>query len=45
MVLGVPIFEHILIRLLYAQSLGHLKMINFTFRTNEIFIILGCPNT
>ena len=43
--LGVPIFEHILIRLLCAQILGHLKIINFTFRTNENFIILECPNT
>ena len=43
--LGVPIFEHILIRLLCAQILGHLKIINFTFKTNENFIIFGCPNT
>ena len=45
MVLGVPIFEHIIIRLFCAQILGHLRIINFTFRTNENFIIFGCPNT
>ena len=45
MVLGVPIFEHIICRLLFAQILGHLKIINFTFRTCENFIIFGCPNT
>ena len=43
MVLGVPIFVHII--MLYAQILGYLKIINFTFRTNGNFIILGCPNT
>ena len=42
MVLGVPIFEHIIIRLLCAKILGHLKIINFTFRKNENFIIFGC---
>ena len=40
MVLSVPIFELIGIRLKCAQILGHLKVINFTFRTNENFIIL-----
>ena len=45
MVLGVPVFEHIVIRLYCAQILGHLKIINFTIRTNENFIIFGFPNT
>ena len=45
MVLCVPIFEHIIIRLLCAQILGHLKIINFTFRTSENFNFFGCPNT
>ena len=45
MVLGVQIFEHIVIRLLCAWILGHLKIINFTVWTNENFIIFGCPNT
>ena len=44
-VLGVPIFEHLIIRLLCAQILGHLQIINFTFRTIFNFIIFGCPNT
>ena len=35
MVLGVPIFENIVIRLYCAQILRHIKTINFTFRTNE----------
>ena len=43
MVLGVPIFEHIISSLQYAQLLGYLKIINFTFRTNGNFIILGVP--
>ena len=43
MVLGVPIFEHILIRLLCAQILGHQKIINFTFRTNEFLLFWGVP--
>ena len=45
MVLGVPIFEHIIIRLLCYQILGHLKIINFTFGTNGKFTIFRCPNT
>ena len=45
MVLGVSIFEYIIIRLICAQILGHLKIINFTFTTNENFIIFRCPNT
>ena len=43
MVLGVPIFQHIIIRLLCAQILGDLKIINFISRTNEKFILLGVP--
>ena len=43
--LGVPIFEHIIIRLVFAQIFGHLKIINFPFGTNGKFIILRCPNT
>ena len=39
----VPVFEYIIIRVLCAQILGHLKIINFTFRTNENFIFLGVP--
>ena len=31
-------FKHIIIRLLCAQILGHLKIINFTFGTNGKFI-------
>ena len=42
--LGVPIFEHIIIRLSFAQILGHLKIINFPFGTNGKFIIFTCPN-
>ena len=45
MVLGVRLFEHMMIRLFCAQILGYLKIINFTFRTNDNFIIFGCPNT
>ena len=42
--LGVPIFEQIIIRLYFAQILGHLKIINFTFGKNEKFIAFRCPN-
>ena len=45
LILGVPIFEHFIIRLLCAQILGHLKIINFTFGTNGKFIAFRCPNT
>ena len=40
--LGVPIFEQIIIRLYFAQILGHLKIINFTFGKNEKFIVFRC---
>ena len=43
MVLGVPIFEHIIVMLLCAQILGHLKIINFQFVPNGKFITLGIP--
>ena len=43
--LGVPILEHIMIRLYFALILGHLKIINFPFGTNGKFIIFRCPNT
>ena len=43
MVLGVPIFEHIIIRLKCTQILGHIKIMNFPFGTNGKFIILGVP--
>ena len=42
---GVPIFKHIIIRLKYAHTLGHLKLINFPFGTNGKFIIFRRPNT
>ena len=45
MVLDVPIFKPIIIRLLFAQMFGHLKIINFPFETNGKLIILGDPNT
>ena len=44
-ILGVPIFEHIIIRLLCAQILEHLIIINFTFGTNGKFIAFRCPST
>ena len=44
-IVGVPIFEHIMIKLQFAQILGHLKIINFPFGTNGKFIIFRCPNT
>ena len=43
--LGVLIFEHIIIRLYFDQILGHLKIINFPFGTNGKFIVFRCPNT
>ena len=43
--LGVSIFEHIIIMMLFALILGHLKIINFPFGTNGKFIIFKCPNT
>ena len=43
--LGVPIIEHILIRMWFALILGHLKIMNFPFGTNGKFIIFRCPNT
>ena len=43
MVLGVPIFEQIIIRLLCSQILGHLKIISFTLATNGKLIVLGVP--
>ena len=45
MVLGVPVSEHIIIRLQCAQILGHLKITNSRFKTNGDLIIFGCPNT
>ena len=54
MILGVPIFKHIKIRLECAQISGHLKIINFpfgtngkliVFRTNGKLIIFKCPKT
>ena len=45
MVLGVPIFEHIIIRLRCTQILGHIKIMNFPFGTNGKFIIFRCPKT
>ena len=45
MVLGVPIFEHIIIRLKCTQILGHIKIINFPFGTNGKFIVFRCPKT
>ena len=45
MILGVPIFEHIIIRLKSAKILGHLKIMNFPFGTNGKFITFRCPNT
>ena len=45
MFLGVPIFKPIIIRLYFAQILGHLKMMNFLFGTNGKFIVFRCPNT
>ena len=43
MILGVPIFKHIIMRLYSALILGHLKIMNFPFGTNGKFIILGVP--
>ena len=43
--LCVPVFKHIIIRLQYAQILGHQKIINFPFGTNGKFISFRCPNT
>ena len=43
--LGVPIFKPVMIRLLFAQILEHLKIINFPFGTNGKFIIFRCPYT
>ena len=45
MILGVPIFKQIIMRLYSALILGHLKIMNFPFGTNGKFIILRCPNT
>ena len=45
MILDVPIFEHIIIRLKSAKILGHLKIINFTLGRNGKFIAFMCPNT
>ena len=45
MIFSVPVFEHIIIRLHCAQTLGHLNIINFTFRTNGNFIPFRFPNT
>ena len=45
MILGVPIFKLIVIRLYTALSLGHLKIMNFPLGTNGKFIIFRCPNT
>ena len=44
MVLGVPIFEHIIIRLKCTQILGHIKIMNFPFGTNGKFIF-RCSKT
>ena len=44
-ILGVSIFEHLIIRLKYAHIVGHLKIINFTFGTIGKFIAFRCPNT
>ena len=43
MILGVPIFQLIVIRLYTALSLGHLKIMNFPFGTNENLLFLGVP--
>ena len=43
MVLGVPIFEHIIIRLKCTQISGHIKIINFPFGTLENLLFLGVP--
>ena len=43
MILGVPILEHITIRLKCAQILGHLKIISFTLGTNGKLLLLGVP--
>ena len=43
--LRVPIFEQIIMRLYFAQILGHLKIINFTVGKNGKFIAFRCPNT
>ena len=43
--LGVPIFEDIVIRLYFAKIMGNLKIINLPFGTNGKFIIFRCPNT
>ena len=43
MILSVPIFKHIIIRLWCAQILGHLKIINLTLGTNGKFIALCVP--
>ena len=47
MVLGVPIFEHIIItgRLKCTQILRHIKIMNFPFGKNGKFIIFRCPKT
>ena len=43
MILGVQVFEHFIIRLQYAKILGHLKIINFPFGTNEKLMVLSVP--
>ena len=45
MVLGVPIFEHIIIRLKCTQIWGHIKIMNFPFGANGKFIIFRSPKT
>ena len=45
MVLDVPMFKHIIMRLYSAKILGHLKIMNFPFGTNGKFISFRCPNT
>ena len=45
MFLGVPIYDHMVIRLLCVQIWGSLKIINFTFGANGKFNGFQCPNT
>ena len=45
MVLGVPIFMHIIIRLSCALILGNLKINNFAFEEKGQFITFRCPNS
>ena len=42
-ILGVPLFKHIIIKLQWAQILGHLKTLLFSIGTSEKFILIGVP--